>query len=334
MPRALHDQVVVITGASSGIGRATALLFGRHGATVVLAARNETALNEVVAEVEAARGRASAVVTDVAEFSEVERLAQAAVQRFGRIDTWINNAGVGTFGSVEQSSVEELERVIQVNLLSQVYGVKAVLPYMITARRGGIINVGSVLSKRSVPLLASYCASKHGVKGFSEALRVELQVEHPGISVTLILPSAVNTPFFEHARSKLGVLPKPIPPVYKPDAVAEAIVFAAEHPRPEITVGGGKLFEIGESISPRLLDRYLSIGRRGYQQQRSDRPDDGVDNLDAPLPGLGSAEGDFSADAKPYSLYTRHLEQYPYRKVLAGGAVAGSALLLLRRVGR
>jgi short-subunit dehydrogenase len=335
MPRKLHEQVVVITGASSGIGRETAVMAGERGASVVLAARNGTALQEVAKEVERLGGKAHVVVTDVADWPQVERLAQEAVDRFGRIDTWVNNAAVSEYATVEQMSVEEIQQTIQVILMGQIHGMKAALPHLIRQNGGTIINVASALAKRSIPLQSAYCAAKHGIKGFTESLRMELQHEHPDIRVTLILPSSINTPLFHHARSKIGVLPKPMPPIYEPQAVAEAILFAAEHPRREIVVGGaGKMLEIGEALSPSLLDWYMVRNGKMFKQQRTKQPDDGQDNLFAPMPGQGSTTGDFGQQSKTVSLYTRHVEQYPARKVMLKGATVAAAMLTLRRAGR
>jgi short-subunit dehydrogenase len=335
MPRPIRDQIVVITGASSGIGRETALMFGERGATVVLAARNETALASVAKEVERIGGRASAVVTDVARWEQVERLARQAAERFGRIDTWVNNAGVSTYATVEELTVAEIERVIQVNLLGEIYGMKAALPYLKRQGHGTIINVASALAERAVPLQAAYCASKHGIKGFTEALRLELAREQSGITVTLIEPSSINTPLFTHARSKMGVAPMPIPPIYEPRVVAEAILFAAEHSRRTIVAGGaGKLITVMQRISPVLLDRYMLQGDRMVKAQRTDRPDDGRDNLDAPMPGSGRTTGDFGEQAKAVSPYTRYLEQYPNRVRALLGAGLVSLIAVARRVGR
>jgi short-subunit dehydrogenase len=335
MPRPIRDQIVVITGASSGIGRETALMFGERGATVVLAARNETALASVAKEVERIGGRASAVVTDVARWEQVERLARQAAERFGRIDTWVNNAGVSAYATVEELTVAEIERVIQVNLLGEIYGMKAALPYLKRQGHGTIINVASALAERAVPLQAAYCASKHGIKGFTEALRLELAREQSGITVTLIEPSSINTPLFTHARSKMGVAPMPIPPIYEPRVVAEAILFAAEHSRRTIVAGGaGKLITVMQRISPVLLDRYMLQGDRMVKAQKTDRPDDGRDNLDAPMPGNGRTTGDFGEQAKAVSPYTRSLEQYPNRvRALLGAGLVG-LIAVARRVGR
>lgn len=335
MPRPVRDQVIVITGASSGIGRETAIEFGARQASVVLAARSEQALRATASEVERVGGVAHVVVTDVAESEQVERLAREAVDRFGRIDTWVNNAAISEYATVEQMTVEEIQRVIQVILMGQIHGMKAALPHMVRQGQGTIVNVASALAKRSVPLQSAYCAAKHGIKGFTESFRMELEHDHPGITVTLILPSSVNTPLFQHARSRLGVRPQPMPPVYEPQAVAEAILFAAEHPRREIVVGGaGKMLEIGEALSPSLLDWYMTRKGRMFTQQQTQQPDDGVDNLFAPLEGVGSATGEFGSRSKTTSLYTRHLELHPTRKHLLTGAAALGTALMVRRIGR
>ncbi len=333
MPKPLREQVIVITGASSGIGRETAIEAGKRGASVVLAARGEKALNDTARAVEAAGGKAHVCVTDVGEWAQVNRLAEEAVDRFGRIDTWVNNASVSTYAAVEDTTVEEMERVIQVNLLGTIYGSKAAIPHM--KRQGGsgggtIINVASALAVRAVPLQVGYCAAKHGVKGFTEGLRLEMAREKNGIHVTLILPSSINTPFFDHARSKLGVKPQPVPPVYESGVVAETILFAAEHPRRDLFAGGaGKLFGVFESISAPLLDGYMLQSERLWKQQKSDQADSGQDNLFAPLNGPASSTGSFGQMSMPVSPYTRFLELHPARKrwVLAASVVGTIALL-------
>jgi short-subunit dehydrogenase len=332
---ALTDQVVVITGASSGIGRETAVEFGRRGSSVVLAARNQEALEEVAREVERVGGRAEAVPTDVAEWPQVERLAARAQERFGRIDTWINNAAVSEYATVEQMTVDEIDRILRVNLLGQIYGVKAVLPHMIERGSGTIINVGSALSERAIPLQSVYCASKHGLLGFTEALRLELARDHPGITVTLVMPSSINTPLFRFARSKMGQKPMPVPPIYEPSVVAEALVFAAENPRRDITVGGsGKLMTLMDRISPKLVDWYMLQGDRLIKQQQTGEPDAPEDNLFTPVAGKGSSTGDFGDQSKSSSLYTRYLDQYPDRlRVLFAAGLVG-LLALIRRIGR
>ncbi len=335
--RPIHEQVVVITGASSGIGRATALQFAARGASVVAIARNEDALDTLVAEIERRGGVAHAVVADVADWPQVEAAAASVVERFGRIDTWVNDAGIALYATVEAAEVEEMRRVIDVNLMGPIHGVKAALPYLKGERRGAIINVASVLATRSVPLQAAYCAAKHGVKGFTESLRGELARSHSGISVTLILPSSIDTPLFAHARSKLGVQPRPIPPVYDARVVADAIVYAAEHRLRTITVGGGgKALELVQRISPKLADVFLRLGGRGFKAQKTDRPADGRDNLFEPMSELGRVEGSAGARARSTSPYTETFEYHPERKGLAAvGALVGVGVLLdaVRRIG-
>src|SRR4051812_4287039 len=308
----LDQQVVVITGASQGIGRETALLFGRRGSSVVAAARNETALRTLVDEIAAAGGQAEAVVADVADHAAVERLGDRAIERFGRIDTWINNAAVSVYARFDSLEPDEIERVVRVNLLGEMFGSKVALARMRVTGRGTIINVGSILSERAVQLQAPYVATKHGIAGFTEALRLELKESAPDIDVVLILPSSINTPFFDHARSKLGTLPAPIPPVYDPRVVAEAIVHAAEHGGREIVVGGaGKLLTTSQRLSSTLMDRFMIMGRQMEKQQEADQPDDRRDNLFEPSTGSGSVRGEFGEGAKTVSLYTRELELHP-----------------------
>lgn len=332
MPRALNEQVIVMTGASSGIGREAALKFGRAGASLVLAARNETALQQVASEIREAGGQAHVVVTDVSNPESVNALALQAISIFGRVDTWVNDAGVSVYATVEETSVEEIERIIQVNLLGTIYGIKAILPYMKQQGSGTIINIGSVASVRPLPLQAAYSASKHGIKGFTNALRMELQRERANIQVTLILPASINTPFFNHARSKMGVKPMPMPPVYTPELVADAIVMAAQTRKRDIYAGGaGWTFAVLERISPALADRVLMMGNMAFRLQKTNEPDDGQDNLFMRSTGEGRVEGDFAELTKP-SLYTRLMELSPKAVVMIPAVVAGAvAVSGLRR---
>jgi short-subunit dehydrogenase len=335
MPRPLNDQIVVVTGASSGIGRATALLFAQKGSSIVLAARNREALDAVAAEIERAGGRAHVTAADVAEWEQVQRVATEAVGRFGRLDTWVNNAAVSAYGTVAQMEVSEIQRIVQVNLMGQIHGMKAALEQMRRQGQGSIINVTSALAERSVPLQAAYCATKHGIKGFSEALRLELEAEGLPINVVLVMPSSINTPLFRHARSKLGVKPMPIPPIYEPRVVAETIVGMAEHPQRQVVVGGsGKSMVVAQRLSPGLLDRYMASRQRMIRQQRTDQPDEGQDNLFAPLAGPGSIEGEFGEHSKGSSPYTRLLETHPNRKRTALFLAALAVAAGIRNLGR
>jgi short-subunit dehydrogenase len=332
--RPLREQVVVITGASQGIGRETALLLARRGSSVVAAARNEEALGTLAAEIERSGGQVETVVADVSLYAEVEHIADRAIERFGRIDTWINNAAVSVYARLDALQPDELDRVIRVNLLGQIYGSKVAVARMKACGRGTIINVGSALSERAVPLQSAYVAAKHGVAGFTEALRLELEASSAEIDAVLILPSSINTPLFNFARSKIGVMPMPVPPVYEPQVVAEAIAHAAEHGGREIVVGGwGKLLILGQRLSSTVLDRYMVQGRRLEKQQATDLPDDRRDNLFEPSTGPGSTRGEFGAGAKPVSIYTREFELHPLRKRLVVAAAIFVGLLAVRKVG-
>jgi short-subunit dehydrogenase len=231
MVRSLQDQVVVITGASSGIGREAARQFAKKGATVVLASRNKVALQQLEVELHESGARSKVVVTDVGVWEQVQQLAAETVAEYGRIDTWVNDAATSVYATAENTTVEETQQIVQTNFMGVVHGVKAALPYMKEGGGGTIINIGSVESRRALPYHSVYAATKHAVKAYTDALRMELMHEHAPIHVTLILPAGINTPFFNHARSKLGELPQPAPPVYKPELVAEAIVHAASRPQ-------------------------------------------------------------------------------------------------------
>jgi NAD(P)-dependent dehydrogenase (short-subunit alcohol dehydrogenase family) len=327
MRRSVSEQVVVIAGASSGIGRASALAFAARGAKVVCAARSGQALGTLVDAIVAGEGTAIGVGTDVADASAVRALAAAAEDRFGRIDTWVNVAAIGVWGRVEEISDEEFDRVMRVNFLGHVHGVHAALPALRRAGGGGIIGVSSVEAVRAVPLHAPYTASKWALRGFYDVLRMELAQEGAPIAVSTILPASIDTPLFENARSKLGAMPKPPPPVYAPEIVANAIVYAAEHPRREVAVGGSALgFYAGQYLCPALTDALLSIPRLGVDEFVSDRPDNGMDNVDAPIDGPGQVHGTYSGLVLRRSLVTTTLSRIP-----RPGELLTRALTTLRR---
>jgi NADP-dependent 3-hydroxy acid dehydrogenase YdfG len=266
----LDQQVMVITGASSGIGLATALAAAKQGARLVLAARSGDTLQEVVAQIEAGGGQAIAVQADVGDRSQVERVAQAAIERFGRIDTWVNDAGVSIYGRLDQVSDQDSRRLFDTNFWGVVYGSLAALPHL--RRQGGaLINIGSEASEAVVPLQGIYAASKHAVKGFTDALRVELDADEAPVSVTLIQPTAVDTPYPEHAANYLDQEPKLPTPMIEPEKVASAVLDAATEPTRDVRVGTMSVLNttmakivpaLGESMAK------MQIGR----QQRDEPP--------------------------------------------------------------
>jgi NAD(P)-dependent dehydrogenase (short-subunit alcohol dehydrogenase family) len=328
----LRHLVVVITGASSGIARATALAFARGGARVVAAARNAGALETLALEGAALDGEIVAAPTDVTDPSAVTALAETAVRRFGRIDAWVNAAAVAMYARVEDTEPHELARLLEVNVVGTANGVRAALPVMEEHGGGVIVNIGSVESERALPYQAAYAASKHAVKGLTDALRAELTESGSPVDVVLVKPSSMNTPFFRHARSKLGLMPRPVPPVYEPETVADAIVQAVRHPVREVIVGGGgRGLVLLERVSPALLDRVLGIRAIGRGTQTADRADDGRDNLDAPLDEPGAVHGKWGDEARGRSWYTTLVGLHPERARIAGVLGIGALLLLLRR---
>jgi NAD(P)-dependent dehydrogenase (short-subunit alcohol dehydrogenase family) len=317
------EQVVALMGASSGIGRETALRFARKGARVVVSARSEEGLDSLVEKIRAEGGDASYVVAEVTDFDQVKAVADRAVEEYGRLDTWVHLAAVGLFATFEQTTPEEFERVIDVNLMGQVYGAMAALPHIKREGRGTLIHISSMGAKRSIPLQSAYCASKHGIDGFLEALRVELKHEGWPISVTQVMPATINTPFFDKARTKLGVKPVAPPPIYGPNIVADAILHAAENSARDLVVGGAARAVIStQTVSPRLLDAVLK--RVGFEVHYTDepKPADAPDNLFGPIEGHNTSEGSFGDRAHPKSLYN-WLEMHP---VVRRGAAAGMAL--------
>jgi NAD(P)-dependent dehydrogenase (short-subunit alcohol dehydrogenase family) len=325
------EQVVAVVGASSGIGRETALRFAKKGAKVVLAARSEAGLRSLEEEIRGLGGQATSVVADVSEFEQVETVARVAVEEYGRLDTWVHLAAVGLFASFDRTRPEEFRRVVEVDLMGQVYGAMAALPRIKGEGRGALVHVSSVVGKRSVPLQSAYCASKHGIDGFLESLRVELSHEGwKNIGVTNVMPAAINTPFFTKARTKLGVKPKGFPPIYQPGVVAGAILHSAEKAPPEIVAGGaGKGMLLGQRLSPRLMDAVMVRGGFGSQMTEEPKSTSDPDGLFASMKGQDRVEGDFSEEATPRSPLT-WLDSHPAAKWSAGAAATLVALTALR----
>jgi NAD(P)-dependent dehydrogenase (short-subunit alcohol dehydrogenase family) len=319
------DQVVVLMGASSGIGRETALRFAKSGAKVVVSARGEEGLDSLVQEIRGEGGEATAVVADTSEFGQVKAVADRAVKEYGRLDTWVHLAAVGLFATFEETTPEEFARVIDVNLMGQVYGAMAALPHVKREGRGALIHISSVEAKRSFPFHSAYGASKHGIDGFLEALRVELKHEGWPIGVTQVMPATINTPFFDKGRTKLGVKAVGIPPIYEPETVANIILYAAENPTRDLVSGGAaQALILNQRLSPRVLDAVLTT-RAGFDPQKTHEPrsENDPDNLYAPIRGHDTAKNGFRALSR--SLYN-WLQMHP---VVRRGAVVGTALGML-----
>ena len=290
----ISQQVVAIIGASSGIGRETALQFARKGAKVVVSARNEFGLNSLVDEIQAAGGEAKAIKGDVADFDRVKAIADYSVEQYGRLDTWVHCAATGVLARFEEITPEEFKRVIDVTLMGQVYGAMVALPYLKQEGRGAMIHVSSMEGRRALPLQSPYSTAKHGLEGLLESLRVELQHDKIPVSVTSIKPAVINTPFYNHVLTKLGVKPTGLPPYYSPTLVAEAILYTAEHPTRDFIVGDvGRILDISQRLSPELMDAILvAIGFKG---QRTSDPKSAEDpnNFYEPMDGYTQVKGDF-----------------------------------------
>lgn len=268
--RPLDQQVVVITGASSGIGLTTALAAAAQGARLVLAARSVQTLEDLAVDLNEAGTEAVSVVCDVGERAQVQRVADVAIERFGRIDTWVNNAGLSIYGRLDEVAQEDSQRLFQVNFWGVVHGSLAALPHL-RARGGALINVGSEASEAAIPLQGMYAASKHAVKGFTDALRIELEADGAPVSVTLIQPTAVDTPFPDHAGNYLTWQPKLPTPMIEPEKVADAILDAAISPRRDVKVGAmavlnTTVFKLLPSLAEALARRQMG------RQQRNEAP--------------------------------------------------------------
>ena len=301
--RPVREQVIVITGASSGIGLVTAKHAAKLGACVVLAARNGDDLREAVEQIRRDGGRATHVVADVSEPTQVEAIGDAAVREFGCIDTWVNNAAVSMYGRITELPIEDMRRQMDVNYWGQVYGSRVAVRHL-RHRGGALINVGSALCDRAIPLQGNYCAAKHALKAFTDALRMELEEEGAPIAVTLVKPASIDTPFFEKARTYLGVEPQPVPPVYAPEVVSEVILRAAEQPIRELIAGGSGAKLSAARFAPRLADLYME--RWTFDAQKTDTPALGrPDNLYAPVPEDGGERGrNWTGHTRASSVYT------------------------------
>jgi NAD(P)-dependent dehydrogenase (short-subunit alcohol dehydrogenase family) len=304
MKRPVAEQVIVVSGASSGIGRAVARAAGGRGASVVVSARNAEALDNAVRELEAAGGRGLAVPGEATSEEDAESLCARAIERFGRIDTFVATVMVTVYAEVEQLEAEELRRVLDVNFLGRAHAYRAALPHL-KASRGTFIDVNSCLGYRGIPLQAAYCASKAAARTYFESARVELEHEQAGVDLCLILPGGINTPQFDRGRQKLGLQPRPVPPIYQPEIVADAVLHCCERPQRELPVtwAAQKLLW-GQKLSPRAVDRVLL--RDGWRGQTTGerKPVDSSDNLWETMPGDPGAHGRFDEVSRTASVWT------------------------------
>jgi len=325
----LREQVMVITGASSGIGLCTARMAAANGARVVLAARNGEALADIERQITAAGGQAAHVVADVGKREDVQRIADTAIQRFGGFDTWVNDAGISIWGKLEEVSDEDHRRLFETNFWGTVYG-SVIAARHLRQRGGALINLGSEVSEVAVPIQGMYAASKHAVKGFTDALRMELEIDKAPVSVTLIRPAAINTPFTQHAKNYFDREPKLPPPVYPPEEVARAILHAATHRVRDLFVGGAsRMLTAMSHQAPRLMD-WMSETIMPKEHFRDEPARDRAGALHQPKLG-GRIHGDHPGYVMKTSLYTR-AATHPVTVGATGALLAvaaGAAVALL-----
>ncbi len=332
------SQTVVITGASGGIGRATAQLFARRGANIVLIARGEAGLSGAARDVIEAGGKALPISADVADYDAVQQAADRAESEFGPIDVWVNVAFTSVFAPFTQIRPAEFKRVTEVTYLGYVYGTKVALSTMLPRDRGTIVQVGSALGYRSIPLQSAYCGAKHAVNGFTESVRTELLHDNSNVHITIAQMPAVNTPQFSWVLSRLPRHPQPVPPIYQPEVAARGVVFAADHPEhKEHWVGATTVGTIvAQKFAAPILDRYLA--RTGYDsQQTSEEPPAGQANLWQPAdsaPGEDyGAHGEF--DSRSHSRSAQlFLSHHPVAATVASAATAAAGVALASRARR
>jgi NAD(P)-dependent dehydrogenase (short-subunit alcohol dehydrogenase family) len=320
-------RVVVITGASAGVGRATARAFAARGDSIGLIARGIDGLEGARRDVEALGGKAIVCPLDVADPDAVETAAEAVESAFGPIDVWINNAMVSVFSPVKEMTADEYRRVTEVTYLGCVHGTLAALRRMMPRDHGVILQVGSALAYRAIPLQSAYCAAKHAIKGFTEALRAELLHDKSNVRVTMVHMPALDTPQFSWVKSRLPRHPQPVPPIYEPEVAADALLWAAENERRELWVGMPTVRAIvGERVIPGALDHYLA--HVGYDSQQTDEPvdPDRRDNLWSPVPGDHGAHGGFEERSRDGSLELWTAEHRGSLTMLAAGVLAAGAI--------
>jgi short-subunit dehydrogenase len=329
----LDEQVIVLTGATSGIGLATARMAAEQGAKLVLAAREADALDTLAHEMRQRGVEAVTVAADVGDAADVARIGQAAIERFGRIDTWINNAGISVYGTNEQVSLEDMHRVMQTNFWGAVNGSLEAVKHMKAHGGGAIINLGSEVSDRAIPLQGTYAASKHAIKAFTESLRMELEKEKAPISMTLIKPAAIDTPFPTHAKNYMEHEPTLPPPIYSPELAARTILHAAQYPERDLFVGGGaKFMSVLSNLMPRSMDRYMTATMFKQQQTETPSSPSRRDALHSPDTRHELRQrAHLSPKVIDRNLYTSFaMRSAPTKTVLIGGALL-AAWALVRR---
>ena len=325
----INEQVVVVFGASSGIGRIAALDFAERGAKVVVSARSEAGLKSLVAEIEHRGGEAFYQIADAADFEQVKAVADQTVEKFGRLDTWVHSAATFIFAKVEQTEPEEYKRLIKVNLLGQIYGAKSALPHL-KKNGGALIHISSVEAWRTVPYQSAYGASKHGINGFVQALRVELAHDGIPVSVTQILPAAINTPIYEKGRNKMDFKLRPVPPIYHPQIVVDTILYAAENPVRELIAGAAGVGVVyAERVSPTVADFFSeTVGFIGQNGGEKDSPEQFTDNLFEPISGYDTVEGNFSGEQFKTDPYTwAKVNPKATNSILLGAGLIGGFFL-------
>jgi NAD(P)-dependent dehydrogenase (short-subunit alcohol dehydrogenase family) len=321
------SRVVVVTGASAGVGRATAQAFGKRGDRVALLARGEEGLRDACAEVESFGGTALAIPTDVADAEAVDGAAERVERELGPIDVWVNDAMTTVFSPFKELQPDEYRRATEVTYLGYVWGTMAALRRMLPRDRGTIVQVGSALAYRAIPLQAPYCAAKFAIRGFTDSIRTELIHDKSKVHITMVQLPAVNTPQFNWCKTRLPNHPQPVPPIYQPEVPAEAIVWASEHRRRELWVGGSTIKAIvGNKIAPWFADWYL--GRTGYKAQQTHEPvpADRPSNLYEPVAGRHATHGMFDEQAIASSPEVWAATHRPSLVAGAAGALAALAV--------
>jgi NAD(P)-dependent dehydrogenase (short-subunit alcohol dehydrogenase family) len=323
-------QVVIVTGASAGVGRAIVRRFARDGARIGLIARGVERLEAAAREVEEAGGEALVLPADVADHGAVEDAARRTEERFGPLDIWINNAMTSVFAEVETVSSEEFRRVMDVNYLGYVNGTLSALRRMLPRNRGRIIQVGSALAFRGIPLQAAYCASKHAIEGFNDSLRAELIHKDSDVRVQSVHLPAMNTPQFEWVLSRLPKKAQPVPPIFQPEIAADAVHWMTRSDRFTLYVGFPTVKTVfGQRVAPRLLDHYLA--RNGYDGQQTDEPrEDGAANLWEPVPGDFAARGRFDDRARQRSVQFWASRNRRWLAFAGGAALAAAGVVAVR----